>query len=688
MCFGVLSASAQRYLNEVFTDAQINITSNVDYGTNVDFMTSDLSTIPPTIVPITLRMDIYEPDQGMDTLTDRPVIMYLHTGNALPPPLNGSPLGLKTDSSAIHLCTQWAKRGYVAVAIEMRHGWQPLSPDPQVRVSTLLNAIYRQIHDVKQAVRVIKEDADNANTYGIDPNKIVLYGEGTGGYVSQAYTTLDDPAELFIVKFRPDPFDPTVSYIDTNIVGNLDGFNGALTLYSSNGYDSEVHMSVNAGGALADSSWLEMGDVPMVAFHTIRDDFAPFTIGDVIVPTTQEIVVEVQGSNWFIQKANDYGNNDVFKNLGSDPYSDRARSLYGSTWTVSNGNMETVSSTPEGLFPIVRELRPFLFNEASPWQFWDPLSPLATVFVDPGPPPITAHQASLASNPDMSSMKGLTYIDTIQGYLNPRVVCALDLLPGFDCGAGIVNNSPNMEGFEGAIFPPACWNNLDEDGDGELWFRSGTPGVAPHTGDSCAVSASWDDAVLTPENYLILPQVTPAVDEHLTYWVAAQDVNWPAEHYGIVVSTTGMSAADFSTELFSETLVDDVWAERTVDLTAYQGMDIYLAFKHYDVTDQFWMKVDDVQWPTETTPCTIGIEENITDHNVSVYPNPATTDVAFKSDEKIISMDIVDIAGRTVRIIEVNNTEYVLEREGLVNGVYFVTLQFETGSMTQKLILE
>lgn len=169
---------------------------------------------------------------------------------------------------------------------------------------------------------------------------------------------------------------------------------------------------------------------------------------------------------------------------------------------------------------------------------------------------------------------------------------------------GIVNNSPNFEGFEGADFPPLCWDNLDEDGDGEFWFRDGTPGVAPHTGDSCAVSASWlDGTILFPENYLILPQVTPGVDEHLTYWVAGQDPAYPAEHYGIVVSTTGMAAADFSTELFSETLVDEIWVERTVDLSAYQGMDIYIAFKHYNVSDQFWMKIDDVQFPTETTPC-------------------------------------------------------------------------------------
>ena len=102
--------------------------------------------------------------------------------------------------------------------------------------------------------------------------------------------TLDDPLEMFIEKFRPDPFDPTVSYIDTTLVGNLAGFNGTFTLYRPNGFDYETHFACNMGGALADTSWLQAGDVPMVSFHTVFDPYAPFTEGIVIVPTTGEQV--------------------------------------------------------------------------------------------------------------------------------------------------------------------------------------------------------------------------------------------------------------------------------------------------------------------------------------------------------------------------------------------------------------
>ena len=36
-----LSVSAQRYATEVFTDAQLTITPDVEFGQNVDFLTSD-----------------------------------------------------------------------------------------------------------------------------------------------------------------------------------------------------------------------------------------------------------------------------------------------------------------------------------------------------------------------------------------------------------------------------------------------------------------------------------------------------------------------------------------------------------------------------------------------------------------------------------------------------------------------
>jgi len=456
----------ERYSDQIFSDDQIIVTSNVVYGTNIrfippiDFESSeaqadvlelqtiaqttgdypaayfDLADESTTVKLRALGMDVYEPDPAIDDVEERPVILYIHTGNFLPPPTNGSPTGTKTDSLAIVTCREYAKRGFVAISMEYRLGWNPLG-DANVRRGTLLNAVYRAIQDTKECVRYIREDVNqNGNSFGIDESKIVLLGEGSGGYVALGYATLDDlPAEISVPKF----IDPETgsSYVIPAVVGDENGFNGALTLYQDNGEETEIQMTINLGGALGDISWIEAGDAPMVSFHAIRDDFAPFDDGTVIVPTTQENVVDVSGSNVFIQAANELGNNSLFNMIpDGDPFTDQARSFYGQgPIEISNGLNVTVSENPdpEGLYPILLELRPFLTNIASPWQWWDPQSPTAQAVVgEVGGQPVTAHQASLASNPNMSPEQGRTYLDTIQGYSIPRIMCALEL-PGNVC---------------------------------------------------------------------------------------------------------------------------------------------------------------------------------------------------------------------------------------------------------------
>ncbi len=446
-----IGATAQtRYVDAIYTDADIEVTSNVEYGTNIDFLTSktgnqnnvgrDITEIKTALAmsqPIPakyynpadtasdlkvtiVKMDVYKPKTAVDATTDRPVIIFIHTGNFLPPPINGSPNGYKGDSSAIVLCTEWAKRGYVAVALNYRLGWNPLATNVEVRKGQLLNAVYRAIHDVKKAVRMLKDDAA---TYGIDGTKVTLYGEGTGAYVALAYETLDKNEEMELPKFRAGGVGP--SYINRAVVGEIDGSGGLLNLYASSTTTTEVASIVTAGGALADTSWLEAGDAPMIAFHCIRDAFAPFTEGTVIVPTTNQPVVDVQGANLFIAKANALGNNDAIKNIkANDPYTKAAEANYGATVAYiydAPANEITINTEIKGLFPVLLPIAAkVLDNQSSPWQWWDPMSPLATTDVSGGAG-FTAHMNSLQSNTDMSPTKGRTYLDTILGYMCPRV---------------------------------------------------------------------------------------------------------------------------------------------------------------------------------------------------------------------------------------------------------------------------
>ena len=157
------------------------------------------------------------------------------------------------------------------------------------------------------------------------------------------------------------------------------------------------------------------------------------------------------------------------------------------------------------------------------------------------------------------------------------------------------------EDFENGI--PTTWVNIDADNDTYAWMEGTAPGVAGHNGSNgCAYSCSYyDGSVLTPNNWLITPAVTLTSNATLSFWVAAQDASYAAEHYGVYISTTaGTTPADF-TLLFEETLdanggarTQGTWNEKTVDLSSYTGQTVRIAFRHFNCTDMFYIDLDDV----------------------------------------------------------------------------------------------
>ena len=157
------------------------------------------------------------------------------------------------------------------------------------------------------------------------------------------------------------------------------------------------------------------------------------------------------------------------------------------------------------------------------------------------------------------------------------------------------------EDFENGI--PTTWVNIDADNDTYAWMEGTAPGVAGHNGSNgCAYSCSYyDGSVLTPNNWLITPAVNLTGNATLSFWVAAQDASYAAEHYGVYISTTASTTpADF-TLLFEETLdanggarTQGTWKEKTVDLSSYTGQTVRIAFRHFNCTDMFYIDLDDV----------------------------------------------------------------------------------------------
>lgn len=423
-------ATAQRYLTEQFS--AVDVQSDIIYGNNISIITG-----APAAED--LKLDLYTP--AGDTETDRPLIVYLHTGSFLPRYINGLPTGDKTDSATVEMCTRFAKKGYVVAAVAYRTGWNPASPSEETRKQTIIQAVYRSMQDAKTAVRFMRKSiAEEGNPYGISNEKIVVGGQGSGGYTALAYATLQETSEIQLLKFFNT--ETNLFMVDPTIMGDYEGLGGNPALNTDNhpGYSTDISMIFNIGGALGDSSWLEPGEVPICSVHGVNDPFAPYMNGTVFVPGTSFAVVNVDGSGRVTELANQYGNNDVWLDPPfTDPVTNYAQSAL--TGTVNEGN--------EGLFPITAPQ-----NASGPWEWWD------TTAVVNGCAALGIDQAGAygrmangyLSNPLLNVLgteggraRARAYVDTLQNFITPRIYRQLVLNVGID------ENSELAEGV--SIYP-------------------------------------------------------------------------------------------------------------------------------------------------------------------------------------------------------------------------------------------
>ena len=200
----------------------------------------------------------------------------------------------------------------------------------------------------------------------------------------------------------------------------------------------------------------------------------------------------------------------------------------------------------------------------------------------------------------------------------------------FSWGGGVPTPTPGdgdefFEEFEtGAI--PTGWTTIDADGDGFNW----TPAsvlmagylIPAHGGADCITSQSYSSSAgaLTPDNYLVSPKVKITTGSEFSFWACAQDPSYPSEHYGVAISTTTATAGAFTTIAeWTMTAKEEAgagaymsrdgkgtregnWYQKTVDLSSYAGQEVYIAIRHFNCTDWFYLNVDDARLQISGAP--------------------------------------------------------------------------------------
>jgi hypothetical protein len=662
------NAQAQRYLEEIFTE--VDVISDVVYGTNASVLTYQMF---GEAIPIELKMDVYQPVN--DTETNRPVILYFHTGNFLPYPVNGGTGGFKTDSTAVEICTRMARMGYVAISCDYRLGWNPLAITQPERTNSLINAAYRGVQDCRTAVRYLRKTvAEENNSLGIDAEKICVWGQGTGGYIAFAAATLDDWMEdiATLPKFNWDPMGTgtPIPMVVESVNGNADGttvginpMDGDTLCYiNHSGYASDFDVMVNMGGAMGDLSWLEDNSAPMISFHVPTDPFAPYAEGTVIVPTTDEQVVDVSGSYSVQQAAAAFTNNAIFE--GAETF------VPGINYTIqANLNNDGY----KGLYPILRSGANIY--DSAPWEWWDTA--------------LIAEENSnngLLTNPDMSATKARTFIDTIQGYAAPRIMCALNL-PGSPCEVVLAANDECIGAFDINSLIGGAINET---------IMSSPYSNANATGEATLAGAEgcWADGIVA-DNTTYTADATVWFNfqgDGNDYIIVSDDCNGTAD---FVPGDTQMIlyAGDDCGNMEVVACNDDIdlaggiyWSGLLVETTA--NTNYYLVVDGFNYTEFGGDGVYGVgDFCLNFVNYVVSVEEFPTTQ-FTMFPNPAQAAVTIKANTGIEQINVYNLVGALSYSQVYNNTSMVSLNAGLAQGAYMVEVVTAYGKTIQKLIVE
>ena len=416
----VLSASflfAQefRYREEIFTD--VKITKDVIYGYNATALGLVYPPGNPFNEAITqpLAMDIYEPIG--DTEESRPLIIYFHSGNFLPWPDNLSVVGTKTDSSVVAFCMQMARCGYVVASADYRVLWNPYAPSDTERRFGIINAAYRGVQDANTCIRYFRESAQiNGNPWRICENRIALFGDDSGGYLSvhagilSQYSEILENPELWIYDSLGNAYPMIIESINGDVKAKTFGINhpqvppfplgDTLCLPNWTRANSSFRVAVNLAGAAAFKSWIDPGEPPIISIHTPYDNTTPCGDGEVRVGDLY--VMSVSGSCSIAQYQDSIGTTDIFDKIDDYLINDFQRSV------------EDVAISRNGGLNSLLLIKGDTISDINPWVFWDP---------DTNP----NHERGIEMNPRMSPEKAALYRDTILAYVLPRLYIALDI---------------------------------------------------------------------------------------------------------------------------------------------------------------------------------------------------------------------------------------------------------------------
>ena len=226
---------------------------------------------------------------------------------------------------------------------------------------------------------------------------------------------------------------------------------------------------------------------------------------------------------------------------------------------------------------------------------------------------------------------------------------------------------------------PESWTNCqtfyDNDGDGQYWFYTSLDG----SDNLSANSYSWNNAILTPDNWVIMGPIdlTNVSDALLEWEVQGIDTNYCNENYSIYVGPSNdyNDLINNSYVSYTETLESGgdscgAWADRSLDISAATGDLVYIGMRHHDVTDVYLLSIDNVSVTSSTMS-----NEDFTLENINYTFNLESKMLNVNSQEILSNIEIYNVLGQQVLIENLNKSSINLDLSNLSSGVYIVNVE-------------
>jgi len=246
---------------------------------------------------------------------------------------------------------------------------------------------------------------------------------------------------------------------------------------------------------------------------------------------------------------------------------------------------------------------------------------------------------------------------------------------------------------------PASFLSYDVDGDGYNWgltnpINFSQPFGDIYFGNNFIISASYitlgvggngGQGALSPDNILVTPLVSipaGATDVNLSYFVGSgTDPDYFSEEYSVTVTTSSAQVDILAAMPVLNTILAFQGGETVVvNLDAFIGQDVYIAFRHFNTTDQWLIGLDDIK----VTAGSLGVVDQ--SFNNFLFYVDANQQLNLSANTAMESVILYNVLGQQVISQKLNNTSEIVNISSLKTGIYIATVKIDGASKSFKIV--